>query len=229
MNSNRPTTAHRTLLTSAFTLIEVLMVVGIISLLIIIAVWAFRTQLSKGYDSRRKTDIYQIKIAAEEYEKDHNCYPAFISCQGEYADDLKPYIPIIPCDPRTKQSYVYTPDSSSICPKYFWIFTTLENKADPKIDDLGCTNGCGPNPQVAVYNYYQASPNAPSPSTAGSGPQQTFAPGSETLYWGCFGLVCERISLDPEGYPVCQPNFGRDDCYNLCENPDTGVPQNQCL
>jgi len=60
---------------SAFTLIELLVVVAFLSLMILVAIFAFKGQLFKGYDARRKSDLNRIKIALEEYEKDHNCYP----------------------------------------------------------------------------------------------------------------------------------------------------------
>ena len=174
----------------------------------------YQHQIGKAYDSRRKSDIYDIKMALEEYEKDHNCYPDFVSCEGEYADDLQPYLPVIPCDPQTKTSYVYYPDpSSSSCHKWYWIFSNLSNDSDPKIDELGCTNGCGPTSDEAVYDYYDESPNAPDPfkgSEASSG-----------LY-GCFSGECLPIE---EGQ--CSPNYSDENCLNKCRN-DEGEPQYEC-
>jgi len=63
------------------TLTELMVVVAIIAFLALLAFWALRTQVFKGFDSRRKTDIYQIKVAVEEYEKDHDCYPLPTSSQ----------------------------------------------------------------------------------------------------------------------------------------------------
>jgi prepilin-type N-terminal cleavage/methylation domain-containing protein len=151
-------------LLNGFTLVELLVVIATITVLMFLAVIAYRSQVFKGYDARRKTDIYQIKIALEEYEKDNNCYPqALPAC--EPGNGLQPYIPKIPCDPGDKTDYVYTPDTSgSTCPKWYWIFTTLDNENDPQIEELGCQNGCGPTLGTANYNYYQTSPNAPEPA-----------------------------------------------------------------
>jgi prepilin-type N-terminal cleavage/methylation domain-containing protein len=48
------------------TITELLISVVIIAILAALAFWAYRSQFFKGIDSRRKTDIYQIKVAVEE-------------------------------------------------------------------------------------------------------------------------------------------------------------------
>jgi len=141
---------------SGITLTELLIVVAIIAFLAIVAFWAYRTQIFKGFDSRRKTDIYQIKVAVEEYEKDHDCYPLPQAVICDPGTGLQPYIPKVPCDPRTGASYYYDHEDSS-CPKWFRIYTTLENLTDS--DYMG---SIGPN---GGYNYYSGSPNAPAPPT----------------------------------------------------------------
>ena len=65
----------RLLLKKGATLTELLIVVAVIAFLALLAFWAYRTQVFKGFDARRKTDIYQIKVAVEEYEKANDCYP----------------------------------------------------------------------------------------------------------------------------------------------------------
>jgi len=60
------------------TLTELLIVVAILMMLALLSYLASRSQIFKGYDARRKTDIYQIKVAVEEYEK--NCNEWKSSC-----------------------------------------------------------------------------------------------------------------------------------------------------
>jgi prepilin-type N-terminal cleavage/methylation domain-containing protein len=203
---------------SAFTLIEVIIVVAIIAILIIAAIWAYRTQILKGFDSRRKTDMYQIKVALEEYEKDHNCYPTAVLYREQGEEILKPYIPFLPKDPRTKEDYVYTPQSDTGCPKWYWLFTSLENTADADSAKLGCQSGCG----SGGYTYYVSSYNAPEPertisSPLPSGPGATTPPGVK--YFGCFSGVCKEISNPPN----CQPNW-TDTCQLGCNEGNECIP-----
>jgi len=202
---------------TGITLIEVLIVVAIVAILIITAIGIYLHQLAKGYDARRKTDLAQIKVALEEYEKDHNCYPTAFSCVGEGEEILKPYIPDVPCDPRTKADYVYHPSTSTGCPSWYWMFTSLENTSDSAIDDLGCRYGCGP---TYAYSYYVSSPNAPEPDKgdgASSPPSSGF-----TGYYGCYGGVCQPIVGT-----LCQPYWSDSDCQQNCLGGQ-GQPINPC-
>lgn len=204
--------------TEGFTLIEILMVVAIIALLVVLTIGVYLRQLAKGYDARRKTDMAQIKVALEEYEKDHNCYPTAFSCTGDGEDVLKPYIPDVPCDPRTKTDYVYHPSTDTGCPSWYWMFTSLENSSDSIIDDLGCRYGCGPS---STYSYYVSSPNAPKPETgetASSGP--TVPPGA--TYYGCFDGSCSLIVGE-----ICEPYYPVQDCQGFCKG-DQGQSINEC-
>lgn len=187
---------------AGITLTELLIVVAIIAFLAIVAIWAYRTQIFKGYDSRRKTDLYQIKVAVEEYEKDHDCYPLPQVLVCSPGTGLRPYIPKIPCDPRTKASYYYDYDDSS-CPKWYRIYSTLENLRDPNSQ-----LGLGPN---GAYNYYVSSGNAPAPGYD-----------SGTDFYGCFGGTCTRIQWDPaRPGPECDPNYQNPTCYGECSQPGT--------
>jgi len=184
---------------SGVTLQELLVVVAIIAFLAIVAFWAYRTQVFKGFDSRRKTDIYQIKVAVEEYEKDHDCYPLPQTVVCDPGTGLQPYIPKVPCDPRTGASYYYDYEDSS-CPKWFRIYTTLENLKDS--DYMG---SLGPN---GGYNYYSGSPNAPPPG-AGAG-----------TFYGCRSGACTPILWDPtRPGPECDPNYQSPTCYGQCSEP----------
>lgn len=144
---------------SGMTLVEILIVVGIIAILATIAlVFMGNTQVFKGRDARRKGDIKKIQVALEEYSNDNNCYPTaeIVTCGG---DGLSPYMDKIACDPQTQESYYYEPQAGS-CPSWYRIYASLENKNDTIIEQLDCQNGCGP---AGAYNYWAASPNAPNP------------------------------------------------------------------
>jgi len=189
----------------AATLTELLVVVAIIAFLALLAFWAYRTQIFKGFDSRRKTDIYQIKVAVEEYEKDHDCYPLAQLVVCDPGTGLQPYLPKIPCDPRTKASYYYEPEDSA-CPKWFRIYASLEN-----LKDKECIGQIGPN---GAFCYYSGSANAPKPSFQ-----------SGVSFYGCKNGVCVPIQWDPgRPGPECDPNYRSSSCYGLC-----GDPRVECL
>jgi len=213
---------------SAFTLTEVIIVVAIIAILATLAIWAYRTQIYKGFDSRRKTDMYQIKVALEEYEKDHNCYPTVALYTADPDALLKPYVPSVPKDPRTKEEYVYIPDSSTGCPKWYWLFTNLENPSDKDTQALGCLSGCGDG-ITNSYSYYVSSYNAPEPekgNTSTSQPPGTTPTPDGHTYYGCFATECRQI---PNQY-YCEPNYKDAACPFGCVN-DEGNPNpgSQCM
>lgn len=199
------------------TLTELLIIVSIISILAVIAISLLASQIFKGNDAKRKTEVRRIQVAVEEYEKDHECYPLpqYVVCKP--GTGLKPYISKIPCDPVTGGSYVYE-HADDTCPSWYRIYVRLENEADPDIEELECTYGCGPG---FAYNYYVSSPNAPAPARATaplpSGDGDGGDGGDGEVFYGCFGGVCTMISWDPERPgPECDPNFQNPTCYGQC-------------
>jgi prepilin-type N-terminal cleavage/methylation domain-containing protein len=185
------------------TLIELMIVVVILAALALLAFWAWRTQVFKGYDSRRKTDIYQIKVAIEEYEKDHDCYPPpyLVVCKPD-PTGLRPYLDRIACDPVTGDSYYYEVDNAS-CAKWYRLYAGLENSAD---DDIFGSIGPG-----GIYNYYSGSPNAPAPGAT-----------STSSFYGCKSGTCVIITWDPQRPgPECDPNYQSSTCYGQCGQPGT--------
>ena len=205
-----------------FTLTELLVVVAIVGLLLVLAAGVFVRQIAKGNDSRRKADLNRIKIAVEEYEKDHDCYPSaasMVSCGTGSGIAVHPYLSNVPCDPRTKQPYYYEMDTSSSCPKWFRLYTNLENTKDSQY-----IQNIGPN---GLYSFYISSENAPVPSSGtGTLPSSGTTPptGSCTqVYYGCLNHQCVQLSLDTACNPVCQPYY--DGCYGQCEDPTNPAPE----
>lgn len=216
---------------SGFTLIELLVIIAILALLAILVLFVTRRQLSKGYDARKKADLDRIKIALEEYEKDHNCYPTsditYCNIPPLNGTGLQPYLNQIPCDPVTDSSYYYEYDISGVCPAWYRVYTKLDNPDDPDIKPF-----CGP---YDAFNYYVESPNAPactpsgtggSGSGVGGGPTPTPS-GAPSGFWGCFNGVCTPIQWDPARPGLeCDPHYPVDWCYGACL--DNGLPANPC-
>lgn len=215
-----------------FSLIELLIVIAILALIIIIAIWVYRLQLAKGWDARRKADLDKIRIAVEEYEKDHDCYPpeALMTCSP--GTGLKPYIIQIPCDPRTKVSYTYE-ISSDTCPHWFRLYSILDNQKDPIKTKINCENNCGPD---CAYQYYVSSgnttdttscaPGTSTPSGTGTAPSSP-TPIPECNFLGCVGGVCVPIDCFPGTVdPVCTPNYSN---RSICEAQCADDPvENNC-
>jgi general secretion pathway protein G len=206
---------HNSFALKGFTLVELLIVFSIIVILAVILIAYFRSQILKGNDARRRADISRIKVAVEEYEKDHNCYPLYVSCGIVSAQPIYPYLNNVPCDPVTKKPYVYEPSCSVVgcCPSWYRIYADMDYKQDPTL-----TPGIGPG---AAYNYVSGSDNAPvvlpgssptpTPPNGGLGPDGQ-------RYYACRSGVCVPINWNPnrkpDAGPECDPSFGTDNCNN---------------
>ncbi len=195
--------------TRGFTLVELMIVIGMIAFLAVLISAYLRTQIFKSYDARRKAEIKRISIAVEEYEKDNDCYPlpSALSCIS--AIGLRPYLDKVPCDPQTKASYYYEHEDS-VCPRWYKIYAVLDNASD---NDY--VANIGPN---AAYSFVYESPNAPAtvPEEGGGGVP-------EVNFYGCFNGVCMPITFG-QCEPAYQYNSG---CYGACLNSE-GQPQSEC-
>lgn len=211
---------------AGFTLIEIVIVVTIIALLTVLGMGFFKTQLYKSRDARRKADIKKIQIAAEEYEKDHDCYPKSIACKP--GTGLQPYIAQIPCDPLNKASYYLDLEGSS-CPSWYRIYARLENEKD-----LNIVYGSGP---ANSFNYVAGSPNSPtvlldpllSAGSAdngnGNGNGGSGGASVPSGFYACKSGVCEPINWDPtRPGPECDPNFQNVNCLRFCEQNSNCTP-----
>jgi general secretion pathway protein G len=170
---------------SGFTLVELIIVIAIIATLAALFITFLPGQISKGNDAKRKADIDRIKIATEEYEKDHNCYPQSVSCTSPTT--LNPYLDQIPCDPTTNLPYAYEPGGSTSCPSWYRYYADLQNSQDPSIIP-------GLMYLRKSYNYVQGSDNAPPIGPGIVTPTSSPGPVQGNNYYGCKSGVCQPIS-----------------------------------
>jgi general secretion pathway protein G len=210
---------------NGFTLTELMVVIAVIALLGALIVGFLTSQIFKGNDAKRKGDIDRIKIAAEEYEKDNNCYPKYIVCGVHSDQPIYPYLKDVPCDPITHVSYFYENDGAANCPGWFRIYTVLENTKD-----LSAIYGIGPQ---AAFNYVASSSNAPGVSvttpapSSSSGPMPTPGGGGQDNFYGCVGGSCVPILWDPaRPGPECDPNYQNSSCYGV---ERCALPANECI
>jgi len=59
---------------NGFTLVELMIVIGVIAFLAVLISSYLRTQIYKSYDARRKAEIKRISIAVEEISSPYNIY-----------------------------------------------------------------------------------------------------------------------------------------------------------
>lgn len=128
---------------NGFTLIELLVATTIIAVLIAVGTVSYTSVSRKSRDTKRKSDIEQVRAALEMYRADYGNYPLV---EGDL--ESLSYIPKIPVDPKNVR-YLYT--SCGVAPCYtYTVQTTLEG-------DSTDTNGrtCTP---TGTYNYCMKNP-----------------------------------------------------------------------
>lgn len=189
------------------TMIELLVVLAILSIFILAALFAYKTQLAKGRDARRKADLNKLQKILEDYLNDENCYPDNLTCGVSFT----PYLSQVPCDPVNNiyYNYFYSYDDGLTCRKWYKIYSKLENTKDPIIERMGCASGCGPS---GNYNYWISSPNMNEvaqilpgeawwPPIAGVTPPE----GAPTLPAGATPTPTPTVIVGPTSTPTLTP------------------------
>lgn len=213
---------------AGFTLMELLIVIAIIIILLVLVLINIRGELNHANDAKRKSDVYSLHNAMEEYNNDHSFFPAagvLATCGGP---QLAPYLKQIPCDPTTRQPYGYFPSNST---GGYRICTILQDKTDPSIQSIGCggASGCGLG---GGYNWCLSSGTSPSAvgtadetgaGTGSGGGAPTPTPNLSAGNWACappdfLGIsYCNNYS-NPGG-AGCPLTFADNTCGNECGNP----------
>ncbi len=102
------------LIKQGFTLIELLVVITIIGILIGVGTASYQRAVKLSRDSKRKTDIEQIRQAVETYRSEVGTYPA-----NQAALVSGGYVNSLPTDPTPPNRYSYVvgnpPTTYAIC------------------------------------------------------------------------------------------------------------------
>lgn len=116
-----------------FTLIELLVVISLIGILTTLVMANLSSARERGRDAQRKSDLRNIQTALRLYYNDHNAYPAstyFDDLWGlEWSEATTVYMPLLPKDPQSSQSYKYESDLEA---DTVTLSACLENKSDDK-------------------------------------------------------------------------------------------------
>ncbi len=124
-----------------FTLIELLIVIAIIAILLAVGTTSYLTASKQSRDSRRKTDLEQIRQALEMYRSENGTYPA--QGAGNTPSGLTPtYITTLPADPK-EGTYYYAVGSPA---------TTYSLCATLEIVPVSPVSGCGTDNNYKVQN-----------------------------------------------------------------------------
>jgi len=222
--------------TNGFTLIELLIVIAIIIALLVFVIMNLRGQTARATDAKRKSDLYNLHTALEEYNNDHGSFPASgvtNTCGGAA---LAPYLSQMPCDPQTRSPYGYFPSAAT---GGYRVCAVLADSSDPAIAAENCSGaqGCGLG---GTYNYCVASGTSasavgtsdqifgggatptPTPTPGGGGGTPTPTP---VVVYACSPFDFQGVShcnnyLDPVS-SGCTKTYGNVSCNNECNVPGT--------
>ena len=132
-----------------FTLIEIMVVVGIIAILTSVAIMAGSSAKSVARDNQRKTDIRLIQLKLESFKEQNGIYPRDLTDHTSF--------PNLPKDP-SGAAYTYVPlrFSGGECGISYFLYTTLENsKTTPNLIPKNSLTTCTETPLPAdTQNLY---------------------------------------------------------------------------
>lgn len=128
MNNDLKT--HHSKVLRAFTLIELLMVISIISILTLLATYSYNNAQAKARDSERKQELKNIKGVLQLYFEDKDTYPNSLN---SLSTPPNPYLTEIPQDPKGG-SYIYVFPTGSCPPTCYSLTACLENPNDSQKD-----------------------------------------------------------------------------------------------
>lgn len=148
-----------------FTMIELLISIGVLSILAIFALAAVNPidQFKKARDSQRKSDLAQLQRVLEQYYQDWGHYPpndssyeiedektnpvTVISWGG--AGGWSPYMNLVPKDPDSKRTYRYYSTNSG---QKYYLFASLERGPLDSSTCMATDSQCKASPSGSSCN-----------------------------------------------------------------------------
>jgi general secretion pathway protein G len=121
-----------------FTLLELLIVIVIIGILALLIIPNITSAPKKARDTKRKTDITQIRKGLEEYFVNNNVYPAALT---DLQTGTAPIIKNLPVDPKNVSPYVYTYTPANTNTTYS-VTACLENDQDAGTSIIAAVSPC---------------------------------------------------------------------------------------
>lgn len=115
--------------TRAFTLIEILIIIGVIGLFASMILVAMGTARQQSRDSQRQTNLKQISTAMELDFQENSQY---LGTSGgiNVVPAIGTYLPVVPKDPMDLSPYQYTWANNTASRRQYCVYTRLERTAD---------------------------------------------------------------------------------------------------
>lgn len=138
------------------TLIELVIVFGVVSILVTILEMSVQSSLQRSRDQQRISDIHQLRTELALYYQDNGKYPHGASCiypniLGSISSLVPNYTTELPQDPMTPTScttgngcYYYLSGPPIANPQSYMIYYNLENISNT-IDSTSCIDPYPPN------------------------------------------------------------------------------------
>ena len=136
-----------------FTLIELMVVVGIAGLILAVVLTSANTARKRARDAERISNFAEIKKALELYYSDYQEYPPVSgwvystdASWDELGDALKPYLRVLPEDPRNNASDPWIEGNYSYAYGYYTVtnpqkYDLVTQLEDPSNDNI-CAKKC---------------------------------------------------------------------------------------
>ncbi len=146
-----------------FTLIELVVVFALMSILLALTISLINPihQLNKAKDSRKQSDLSQIRAALDLYYDDNKCYPANLSFGLEWKSTQGTiYMKKIPSSPDNATPYKYVSESSLSCAQWYTIFAkfsvaaqlgNVKNRLCPLVNLASCLPPDDSSNHICVY------------------------------------------------------------------------------
>jgi Tfp pilus assembly protein PilE len=191
---------------SGFSLFETLIFIIVWSLLALGSYLVIPPLLLKARDTQRKTHLYKLSRALDQYYELKKEFPDSLpDCGQPFSTTSSAVLASIPCDPSLKTPYLYQKYDEA-----YRLYTNLENTRDPIITDIKCHYGCGPD---CAYNYGVSSSNLLLENCLPPPVDYACSPGGGSI-GNCEQYDDPELSQCPKVY-VDDPT-----CDNECGNPN---------
>lgn len=118
-----------------FTLVELLIVIGIIAILAVTGLLSYRGSLERGRDARRRSDMKAVEGAFEQYFNENNEYDTNCAVMD---GALPQGLPTDPLDPTFSYSYDCNPTAANLD---YCVCAELEVAESGNDCNISCTYG----------------------------------------------------------------------------------------
>jgi prepilin-type N-terminal cleavage/methylation domain-containing protein len=136
--SKRMTNKRITDGTKGFTLVELLIAIGVIGILSSIVIAATGPSRMAARDNKRVADLKTIQLGLALYFDHYRVYPTAGEGTAKLAANDQRFLPAIPTDPKTNAAYEYLPSNSN---RSYCLGATLEGRVPG--DSSSCSLGGG--------------------------------------------------------------------------------------